>query len=149
MYPFQYKISLRFKHPRVDPKKITEAIGIKPKITSRAGEPRKTPIGAPLPGLNSKTYWSANISGSKPRQSKRKDLCESLDEITSQLRTAKDFLQNFVDSGGEISLFIGLFCPENSGIVIPWELSARFASLRIRLDFDYYPGQPSSTDPSK
>jgi Domain of unknown function (DUF4279) len=144
MHPFHYKISLRFRHPSIDPKKITEAMGIKPETMNEVGKPRKTPIGTPLPGLNSKTYWSANISGSKPRQSKRKDLCEFLDQIMSQLRPTKDFLQNFVESGGEISLFIGLFCPQNSGITIPWQLSARFASLRISLEFDYYPGDPWS-----
>jgi hypothetical protein len=144
MNPFHYKISLHFKHPSIDPKKITDAIGIKPKRTSKVGEPRKTPIGTPLPGLNSQTHWYGNITGNKVLQSEKKDLCESLAKITGQLNPAKDFFQDFVSSGGEISLFIGLFCPQNSGIIIPWELSARFASLRIRLDFDYYPGEPWS-----
>lgn len=104
-----------------------------------------TPSGERLKGTHPKTYWWVYLSGEEPRHSEASDLGDFLVDATEQLRLAKDFMRNFVESGGEITISIGLFCPQNSGIVIPWKILARFASLRTGIDFDYYPGEPWST----
>jgi Domain of unknown function (DUF4279) len=126
----------------MDPHEITTALGLSPKRSWMVGEPKTTPTGQRLEGINRKTYWTANFGGEKPRFSEQTDLTELLSDLTIQLRPAKDFMRAFVESGGEIKIFIGLFCPKNSGVGIPWELLKRFATLRIGVDFDYYPGKP-------
>jgi hypothetical protein len=129
----------------MDPHEITTALGLSPKRSWMVGEPKTTPTGQRLEGINRKTYWTANFGGEKLRFSEQTDLTKLLSDLTIQLRPAKDFMRTFVKSGGEIKIFIGLFCPKNSGVEIPWELLKRFATLRIGVDFDYYPGEPWST----
>ena len=145
MYPFHYKVSLRFSHPKMNPHKITKALGLSPMRSWMVGEPKTTPTGQRLKGINRETYWIARFGGEEPRYSEKTDLTEQLSDMTKKLRPVKEFMRAFVKSGGEIEIFIGLFCPQNSGIVIPWEILARLASLRIGVSFDYYPGEPWST----
>lgn len=145
MYPFHYMVSLRFSHPKMDPGKITAALSISPRISFKVGEPKTTPTGQRLKGINRHTYWTAEFGGEEPRYSEKTDLTELLYNMTEQLRPAKDFMRAFIESGGQIKIFIGLFCPKNSGVVIPWELLKRLATLRMGVDFDYYPGEPWST----
>jgi hypothetical protein len=129
----------------MDPHEITTALGLSPKRSWMVGEPKTTPTGQRLKGINRKTYWYANFGGEEPLYSEKTDLTKLLSDMTIQLRPAKDFTHDFVESGGEIKIFIGLFCPQNSGIGISWDILARLASLRIGVDFDYYPGEPWST----
>lgn len=145
MYPYHYKVSLCFTHPSASPEEITKAVGIQATHAHKVGESRTTPAGTPLKGSYKNTYWSANLCGNKLQYSEEAEFQECLLRIAGQLEPAKDFMRAFVESGGEIEFFIGLFCPLNSGIVFPWTLLARLASLRVGLSMDYYPGAPDST----
>ena len=40
---YRFHVSLRVRHPSIAPEKITEAFGIEPKHSWKAGEPRHTP----------------------------------------------------------------------------------------------------------
>jgi hypothetical protein len=145
MHPYHYDVSLHFTHPSASPEEITKAMGIQATRTHKVGEPRTTPTGTPLKGLYKKSYWSADLSGNKRQYSEAAELEECLVRIARQLEPAKDFMCAFVESGGEIEFFIGLFCPQNSGMILPWQLLGRLASLRVGLSLDYYPGTPDST----
>jgi len=41
MSEYEFTISLRIRHPSVDPRTITETLGIEPQYTWKAGEPRR------------------------------------------------------------------------------------------------------------
>ena len=56
--PLRYSIWLLFKHPNIDPQRITENLGLKPNSSGMVGSPRITPIGKPLPGLHKESVWS-------------------------------------------------------------------------------------------
>src|SRR5712675_1850162 len=62
---YHFRVSLRVRHPSVAPEKITEALGIEPKHSWKAGEPRQTPIGRLLTGSNHDTYWTADIAAGR------------------------------------------------------------------------------------
>ncbi|MBP0582924.1 DUF4279 domain-containing protein [Labrys sp. LIt4] len=53
----RFELQLFIKHPSIDPAEITAAVGLEPKIQSRVGDARKTPKGAPLPGVYPDTSW--------------------------------------------------------------------------------------------
>jgi hypothetical protein len=95
MYPFHYKVSLRFSHPKMDPHEITTALGLSPKRSWMVGEPKTTPTGQRLKGINRKTYWYANFGGEEPLYSEKTDLTKLLSDMTIQLRPAKDFTHDF------------------------------------------------------
>jgi hypothetical protein len=97
MNPFRYSVSLRLRHPKMDPEDISVALQRKPQFQWKAGEPRTRPQGLPLEGINSVTYLC-----SQGRKGQGFDLAESLSSHLNELETHKSFLTAFVSSGGSI-----------------------------------------------
>ena len=62
---YHFRISLRVRHPYIAPEEITEALGIDPKRSWKAGEPRSTPKGTALAGSNRDTYWTAEVAADR------------------------------------------------------------------------------------
>jgi hypothetical protein len=135
---YRYAISLRFRHPSADLSGIGDKLGITPTRSWKAGDPRTTPKGTPLDGVFRDSYWtSMPIEGAS---SEATDLSEALGQILTQLSERRAFFADFADSGGRAELLVGWFFDEgNSGDVLPHELLARLAELRIDLSLDVYP----------
>ncbi len=53
-----YNVTLRVHHPNEKLEVITNALGLQPDYKWQAGQPRRTPIETPLPGINRDTYWA-------------------------------------------------------------------------------------------
>src|SRR5215831_12232361 len=62
---YHFRISLRVRHPTMEPEQITEVLAIKPKRCWKAGETRQTPMGTPLAGSNRDTYWTAEVAAGR------------------------------------------------------------------------------------
>jgi hypothetical protein len=63
------------------------------------------------------------------------DLIDALIGSVSLLEAHKDFLDQFITTGGEIEYFVGWFTTGTSGgDTLPWELMRRMADLKINLD---------------
>jgi hypothetical protein len=56
-----FSISLRVRHPSMDPDIITGTLGIAPEHFWGCGEPRRSASGAKLGGTHRETYWSATL----------------------------------------------------------------------------------------
>ncbi|MDE2447742.1 MAG: hypothetical protein KGO22_02145 [Gammaproteobacteria bacterium] len=52
MSEYEFTVSLRIRHPTIDPATISAMLGIEPQHTWRAGEPRCDPAGAELGGAH-------------------------------------------------------------------------------------------------
>ena len=50
MSEYEFTISLRIRHPSVEPHTITETLGIEPQHTWKAGDARRSPAGEALAG---------------------------------------------------------------------------------------------------
>ena len=107
---------------------------MQPRFHWTAGEPSVSPKGTPLGGVREQTYWS---SGNLHSESV--ELTDALEANLSSLESHKDFLREFVATGGEIEYFIGWFTTDTScGETLDWELLQRLAALRINLALDVY-----------
>ncbi len=53
--PFQ--ISLRIRHPSIDPRRISRELKVEPEHTFRAGEPRESSSGIALTAVHAESYW--------------------------------------------------------------------------------------------
>jgi hypothetical protein len=132
----EYKISLRFRHPSLDPVHITSALGFTPSRCWRAGEPRHTPKGTPLGGNYSHSYWTARFAeGRWPGRS----LAEAMSDLVDQLQARKDFFRQISSGGGKAELFVGWFFEGRGGVVFDCDLLSRMADLGIDLSLDIYP----------
>jgi len=143
MNPYQYDISLRVRHPSLDPAEFTSALGLNPFRCWRAGEAQTTPKGKPLEGRYSNSCWTAKlVKGQWPDKS----LPVVINELLDQLAPHQGFFQRIRTEGGTVEFFIGWFLEGNSGDVFDCDLLARMAALKIDLSLDVYP--PDGPDSS-
>ena len=133
---YGYMISLRVRHPSLDPSEITSALQLNPDRTWRAGEPRTTPKGAPLKGVYSKTFWTRTFVEGEFRD---KELPAAVGEIVDQLLPHRGFFERIRSEGGAAEFFVGWFFNRQSGGTFDSDLMSRIADLKIDLSFDVYP----------
>jgi hypothetical protein len=132
---YRFRISLRVRHPAMDPKQISEILAVKPKRFWKAGEPRQTPKGTPLAGFNEDTYWTAEISAGRWPL----NINEAIHDSLKKLGRCRSFLHQIRSEGGAAELFIGWFFENKSGDVLTHECLALAGDLQIDLSFDVYP----------
>jgi Domain of unknown function (DUF4279) len=133
---YGYTISLRVRHPSLDPSEITSALQLTPSRTWRVGEQRTTAKGAPLQGVYSKTFWTRTFVEGEFRDKK---LPAAIGEIVDQLVPHRSFFQRIRSEGGTAEFFVGWFFNRQSGDTFDCDLMARMADLKIDLSFDVYP----------
>jgi Domain of unknown function (DUF4279) len=143
MSTYRYSINLRMRHPSMAPQGMTDALGLQPRHSWRAGEPRSTPKGRPLSGVNRESFWISDLGkGSRPPTSLSAAISAALDQLSDR----RTFLHKIRSEGGLAEFFIGWFFDSQSGDTLPYDLLARAADLGIDLSFDVYPLPPSSED---
>jgi uncharacterized protein DUF4279 len=140
MNSYQYDISLRVRHPSLDPAEITSALGLNPSRSWRAGEARTTPKGNPLEGRYSNSYCVVKLG--KGRWPDR-TLTVVINELLDQLTPHQPLFERIRAQGGTVEFFIGWFFDGSSGDVFDCDLLARMADLKIDLSLDVYPRDPS------
>ena len=138
---YHFSISLRVRHPNVDPMNITEHLGIQPTHFGKAGEGRRTPRGSILSGVNRESYWTARVSSGRWPLEISSAICDVLNGLLPH----RSYLHTIRNGGGNIELFIGWFFENQSGDVLNYKCLALAGDLKIDLSFDIYPpDQPQS-----
>jgi hypothetical protein len=61
MKDFDYTVSLRIRHPSIDPEELTEKLGFAPHYSWRAGDPKRDASGEPGEGTYRETYWFGRL----------------------------------------------------------------------------------------
>ena len=111
MSAYEFTISLRIRHPKIEPARITEALGLQPQHSWKAGTSRQTSTGGA--GEHRDSYWMAKLMD-EPQLSTTEISVESvLVQTITQLRRAQPFLEQLHAEGGMSELSISLFAREN------------------------------------
>src|SRR5262245_58169260 len=113
MQPYEYSVSLRVFHPSAEPSEITRELHMEPRRTWRAGDPRATPVGTPLPGTYAETYWYTKLcslvaASNEPLES-------ALVRFVDGLRTHEQFLRRMRRDGGRAEFYVGVNGPGSFG----------------------------------
>ncbi len=58
---YEFTLSLRIRHPSVEPAEITRNLGIEPQHTWRAGDPRRDVAGSEINGTYRESYWMGRL----------------------------------------------------------------------------------------
>ncbi|HJW05691.1 MAG TPA: hypothetical protein VJ527_04270 [Rhodanobacter sp.] len=141
--PYRFKISLRFRHPKVELSGCSSEFGLVPTRQWSVGQERFSPRGEPLDGLWDASYWTTPLE-IEPEE----NIETALVRIARWLRRHVSFLSAHRISGGSAGLFIGLFLEGFScGFSLEPSLLAQYTSLGVALEFDVYgprdvPGSP-------
>ena len=129
MSEYEFTISLRLRHPAIDPSRITRTLGIEPQHTWKAGDPRRDPAGGALEGAYRESYWMGRLMDEPQLSSARLSVESVLLQTLSHLRRSHDFLEQQHAEGGVAELQISLYAREDFRL----ELSAQSLALLGRL----------------
>ncbi len=142
MSEYEFTISLRMRHPSIDPARITRTLAMEPQHTWQAGAPRRGPAGEALEGVYRESYWIGRLMEQPQLSSAQVSVESVLLHTLAHLRRAQSFLEQLHTEGGVAELHVSLFAREDFRL----ELSAQTLSLLGRLGLavalDVHP-QPS------
>ena len=139
MNTYEYTIAARVKHPSIDPSVVTNALGIEPQHSWKAGGLRRTPQVEPLEGTYRESYWTGRIMETERTSSAEMPLEQALVRSAARLQKAGGFLSKLIGEGGSIELFVGIFGKGNLGIELPAALLTRLGGLGVAVSLDDYP----------
>lgn len=144
MSEYEFTISLRIRHPTVNPDRITKELGIEPQHTWKAGEARRGDTGEQLEGVYHQSYWTGRLMD-KPQLSSERATVESvLLQTLSQLSRSHDFLQQLSTDGGTAELVVSMFTRGVFRLDLSPESSALLGRLRLTIAFDIHPHSPGN-----
>jgi hypothetical protein len=153
--PEEFQLSLRIRHPSIDPDEISQAFEIKPEHCFRAGDARRSSSGLATASEHAESYWlgllppprvPANIgfpddSRSKLAEGRLEASLLSLSwalSLTAARFLAKhrDLLKRIHSDGGQVSLLVSVLDTEPCGFSIPPAASQLFGELGITIEFE-------------
>lgn len=122
---YRFVASLLFRHPSIDPDELTDAFGVCPKRTRRRGE---------RPGPYDDNYWTAELEVVAGH-----NVPEFLQEFVDSLSpSAKSLTRRIDDTGGEVTVFIGLFATRLCDFEIFASTLRDLGNAGISVRLDYY-----------
>ena len=133
---FNYSMSLRVRHPNLDPAVLTKTLHLEPQHSWRAGEPRRSVSGTTLGGEHRETYWSAPLPGQAVGAAAFAPEM-FLSQQLVQLSRHREFLGRVQSEGGQISLLVEISRVENAVLTLSTNVSRKLADLNIELEFQF------------
>jgi hypothetical protein len=118
----------------MDPVEISNALGLTPQRTTRAGASRTSPKGEALAGAYEFSYWTHQFDTEGASE-----LGLVLEGLVERLKRNQQFLHQIVKDGGSVQLFCGVFAAGNWDEILSHTLMGRLAELRVDLRLDVYP----------
>jgi hypothetical protein len=136
------EFSLRLRHHTSDLEKVTQDLGMVPRVGWDKGDQNRTIREDPLSGTRDLSYRSFPIETVLDT-----DLSDALPACLRKLAPLASVLQTFVASGGEAALAVGWFCDSAvGGGRVALEAVKEMDRLRLSLDLYLYIGDQSATD---
>jgi hypothetical protein len=147
-YPFQ--LSLRIRHPSIDPASISQELQIEPEHSFRAGDPRESRSVAAT-SVHVDSYWLATLDLSALLLGTSETALvaghthaiafSALDTVlailvSSVLRRHAQFFHRMQSEGGEVRLIVAISARKSRGFTLTPQLSKALSELRIPVDFE-------------
>lgn len=131
-----YSVTLRARHPTLDPAILTETLKLDPAHSWKAGDPRLSQSGAPLGGQYRDSYWSATLPGQMVGTADL-PLETFIAQQLLQLGRHREFIAALQAEGGEISLLIEIAPVASAVLTLTSTVSRRLADLNIEVEFQF------------
>jgi hypothetical protein len=112
MSDYEFMMSLRIRHPRIDPAEITRVLGIEPQHSWRAGDLRRDPAGDELGGIHRGSYWMGRLMTTPALAQDHVSVENELQHTLGTLRRCFDFLETLKAEGGSAELHVSLYARE-------------------------------------
>lgn len=112
MSDYEFTMSLRIRHPDVEPAAISRVLGIEPQHTWRAGERRRDGAGGELGGTYRESYWMGRLMAEPMLASDHVGVESELLRTLAKLRKSHGFLETLKEQGGVAELHVSIFARE-------------------------------------
>jgi Domain of unknown function (DUF4279) len=142
MSEYEFTVSLRIRHPKIEPFTITETLGIAPQHTWKAGDPRRNPPGEDRVGVYRESYWMGRLMDEPQLSSGRMSVESVLLQTLTQLRRSQPFFEQLSADGGVAELSVSLFARENFRLELSADTLALLGRLRLAVSLDVQPHAP-------
>ena len=153
--PFQ--ISLRIRHPSIDPGTISRELRVQPEYSFKAGEPRESGSGNAATALHAESYWlgslgsitsatslsgftgtRANVARERLQAATVESLTLALDAIVvGFMRAHSEFIRRLQSEEGQVSLLVELSTRALNGFTLSPQFSRMFSDLGVAVEFDF------------
>ena len=139
MSEYEFTVSLRIRHPTIDPATITSTLGIEPQHSWRAGQPRRDPSGAELGGAHRDSYWMGRLMDEPQLSSDSASVEGTILKTLSQLRRTQSFLEQLSSEGGVAELLVSLYAREDFRVELPSDCLTLLGRLHLAIALDVHP----------
>lgn len=147
MSEYEFTVSLRLRHPAIDPVQITQTLGIEPQHTWKAGDLRRDAGGGALEGVYRESYWMGRLMDEPQLSSARMSVESVLLQTLAHLRRSHAFLEQLHVDGGVAELHISLYAREAFRLELSDETLGLLGRLGLAVALDVHP--PSSSGASE
>jgi|688.fasta_scaffold643140_1 hypothetical protein len=140
---YRFKASLYVEHPTIAPEEATKALGLEPASVRHDGQPRLRPDGSPLTGVVKGNHWAAGLEIAAGQ-----DIPAFLIDFFERLPAeACDWMRMVADTGGCVSMFLGVFADGCCDFEIPPASLRKLGNAGVAIRFDFY-GRNGQAEPS-
>jgi hypothetical protein len=151
--PFQ--ISLRIRHPSIDPAAVSRELRLDAEYSFKAGDPRESGSGNAVTALHSESYWLGSLgtiasslsgfSGTRANVARERLQAATVESLTLALdalvvgfmRTHGEFIRRIQSEEGQVSLLVELSTRALSGFALSPQFSRTISDLGIAIEFDF------------
>jgi hypothetical protein len=144
MSDYEFTMSLRIRHPDMDPAVITRTLGLQPQHAWRAGTERKSSAGDSVNGTNRDSYWMCGLMAEPKLASEQVGVESELQQALGTLRRSFEFLQSLQANGGTTEVYVSIFAREEFRIELLAEVAALLGRLGITMAIEVKPHSTSA-----
>lgn len=128
----RFSISLRLLHPSAPHEEIINRIGLNACVGHTVGEPRRSPLGNELGGKYRETMVVIDIA------EKEGYFVDEIAQVLAYLKKNADFFVGLVETGGSVTLYVGVFFKGRSGFELDLDCISTMKEMCIDLSVEYY-----------
>ncbi|HEX4267447.1 MAG TPA: hypothetical protein VHY36_06160 [Steroidobacteraceae bacterium] len=149
MSEYEFTVSLRIRHPTIDPAVITAALGIQPQHTWQAGQARCDEAGAEVGGQYHESYWMGGLMDEPQVSSGSVSLEGAIVKILTHLRRAQSFLEELNAQGGVAELLVSLYARDDFRLELPSDSLTLLGRLHLAVALDVHPHSQPEAESSR
>jgi len=132
-------LTLRIRHPSIDPQEITDSLGMLPLAFWKAGDPRRDGRGQRLQSRYRESYWTGAFTSAGRLPSAVSTAEASLMLALVSLRRSQPFLNRLQEEGGSVELLLHVVGDEEFKLQLAPLTGATLAKAGITLILEMRP----------